>query len=551
MKLMSRSKQAKLVHDLWADDSEPSEAKGTARHQSLDAMAEPDPDLGEPVGVVAKGRGKKKPWRPNRARQRALKKTEKLEKRERHQRETNAQNEDRWFSGKRNVILDKLGTYEIARPEIRSTTRQLEATQLVVTESPTTSEGLLIGVEAEGDWPVFHDTFTAYGKGVQNPNVVTIGDVGVAKSSLQKTWAIIRPLILGRRCVVIDKKSQEREDGSEMSVGEYTPLARLLGVKPIKFVVGGGSGSTCINILDPVIMTGGSEAQATEENDGLPANQSMLLRSVLAEVLGRDLEPREGKALRVAHQRALAEAKAANRVAVLSDIVDLMQHPKEEDAQQFGGTAEDLRLWGLDPAFELERMIDGDLAGLIDGETSEHVRLDSGLMVFDVSSLPEDGPALSVVMTIISTWLTNMLQKQNVKVPTDLIVEESWHLVRGSFAEVTRKNTKLSRALSLASFFAFHHISDIPPDSPAIAMIRECDTVFVYRQSRSDDGLMVEKLFDYPTGTAQVLSLLEPGVSLCKIGTKKPFILNHERSKTEVIITSTDAAMLSEGRIRL
>ena len=46
-------------------------------------------------------------------------------------------------------------------------------------------------------------------------------------------------------------------------------------------------------------------------------------------------------------------------------------------------------------------------------------------------------------------------------------------------ATVTRRNTKLSRALSLSCQFAFHHISDIPEDSPAIAMLKECGTVLI------------------------------------------------------------------------
>ena len=63
-------------------------------------------------------------------------------------------------------------------------------------------------------------------------------------------------------------------------------------------------------------------------------------------------------------------------------------------------------------------MIEDDLAGLIDGPTSENIRLNSGLTVFDVSLLPEDGPALPIVMTIINTWLANTLYRQTTPVPT-------------------------------------------------------------------------------------------------------------------------------------
>src|SRR5699024_1358010 len=129
--------------------------------------------------------------------------------------------------------------------------------------------------------------------------------------------------------------------------------------------------------------------------------------------------------------------------------------------------------WGLEIAFELERLINDDLAGLIDGETSPNVQLGEGLTVFDVSNLPESGPALAILMTLVNNWLANMLHNSTHSRPTHLLVEEAWHLVRGTVAEVIARNLKLSRALGLSSQFAFHHISDVPEGSTAQAIIKE------------------------------------------------------------------------------
>lgn len=548
--LLKKNSQSARIDELLSSSYA---ARSSAEEREVevvsDTSAVTDAALGEPIGIVSaeKKKKSKKPFRPNREQKRSAAKAERKAKAAQRAQERHAQNINRWYSGKRNFLLDKLGTYELLRPEIRSTTRQMEAGQLAVSQSPTGMNGLLMGTETEGDWPVCHDTFTSYGVSITSPNTAVLGDVGAGKSSFMKTWCVLRPLMLGRRVVILDKKSQTDHSGQEIGVGEYTPLARRLGVEPIRFVIGGGEKATCINILDPAITAAVNynpdKAAATAE--GNPANQAMLLRSIIAEVLGRSLSPKEGKALRVAHKRALYQAKEAGRVAVISDIIDLLKHPHEEDATDFGGAAEDLRAWGLDPAFELERMVEDDLAGLFDGPTTQNVSLTGGLMVFDLSALPESGPALSVVMTIINTWLANMLRHQKRIVPTHLVVEEAWHLVRGSFAEVTRQNTKLSRGLGLSSNFAFHHLSDIPADSPAIAMIKECDTILCYRQARSDDGQMMERLFDFPAGTAQVLQVLQTGVALCKIGTKKPFVLNHLRSDLEKVLTDTDAGMTS------
>lgn len=551
--LKRQSQSARIDELLTSSYASHQAAEGREIDAVADTSAVTDAALGEPIGLAKDKKKSKKLFSPNRSQKRAAQKEAKKERATQRMRAREVQNENRWFSGERNYLLDKLGTYELVRPEIRSTTRQLEAGQLAVSQSPTGMNGLLIGTETEGDWPICHDPFTSYGTLITSPNVAVLGDVGAGKSSIMKTWAVVRPLMLGRRVVVLDKKSQTDHTGQQIGVGEYTPLARRLGVEPIRFVVGGGAGATCINILDPAITAAVNynpdKGAATPE--GNPANQAMLLRSIIAEVLGRPLTPKEGKALRVAHKRALNQAKSENRVAVISDIIDLLKHPHAEDASDFGGTAEDLRAWGLDPAFELERMVEDDLAGLFDGPTTENISLSGGLMVFDLSALPESGPALSVVMTIINTWLANMLRRQKQIVPTNLVVEEAWHLVRGSFAEVTRQNTKLSRGLGLSSNFAFHHLSDIPSDSPAISMIKECDTILCYRQARSDDGQMMERLFDFPAGTSQVLQVLQTGVALCKIGTKKPFVLNHIRSNLERVITDTDAGMTSTATTTL
>lgn len=210
---------------------------------------------------------------------------------------------------------------------------------------------------------------------------------------------------------------------------------------------------------------------------------------------------------------------------------------------------EEIRQWGQDPAFELERMIEDDLAGLIDGPTSEEISLNAGLTVFDVSLLPEDGPALAIVMTIINTWLANTLYRQSEAVPTVLVIEEAWHTVQGSVAKVTRRNTKLSRALSLSCMFAFHHISDIPEDSPAIAMLKECGTVLLYKQQKSDDAWACERMFNLPAGSAADIAGLTKGTCMMRIGGKDPFIAIHVRSALEIELTDTDKAMKSTATI--
>jgi AAA-like domain len=449
---------------------------------------------------------------------------------------------------RRKRLLDRLGWYEYLARAIESTTRQIAGLFLATSSSPTSHEGIFIGKEQHTGWPFFHDVFSAYrDKLISSPNVIILGGVGFGKSSLIKTWAVLRQLMLGRRVVVIDKKRQQRaiSGGGTLAEGEYAVLCRALGVEPIRFILGRNSGGSKINVLDPAI--GGAD-----DSDG-GASQLQLLRAVLREALGRKVAPLEGKALRVAHRVAVTTARAEGRIATILDVVTHLDYPSDASLAFVNDrtTVEMLTSWGQEAAAELERMIDEDLAGLIDGETSADISLTAGLTVFDISALPEDGPAVPIVMAIVNSWLRAVLDNQDNTVPTVFVVEEGWHIVSGTFAKVTRRNQKISRGEALMNVTALHHVSDIAPDSPAIATIQEAETVIIYRQDKTDDARRCVELFNLPASCLSTLMELPKGAALIKIGSAKPVLVTHLRSAWEESITNTDGAMESEATVAL
>jgi hypothetical protein len=525
---MTTTKNSKRLGLPWArtDTSRTARTEAHTGPSSLDGAA----------AVTAESKDRKHP-----ASKSAAKKADKAAARLRENAESQANAATRWHHERKWKFASRLGFYDPAAPGVESSTRQMEFSHMAIASPPTSHRGLVFGVDAGSGWMIVHDPFTAYGDTIESPNVCYIGDLGQGKSSAMKTWGVLRQLILGRRVVVIDKKYQ-----TDIGGGEYTPLARKLDVATVQFRIGGGGSR--INILDPHIAARLNE-EAGEGDLSTPAGQSMLVRAVMEEALRRPMSPKEGKAVRVAHRQALLNAKAAGETAHIGHILKALYAPAPEVAEAAGLTVDELREWGQDPAFELERMIEDDLAGLIDGPTSENIRLNSGLTVFDVSLLPEDGPALPIVMTIINTWLANTLYRQSTPVPTTLLIEEAWHTVQGSVATVTRRNTKLSRALSLSCQFAFHHVSDIPEDSPAIAMLKECGTVLLYKQQKTADALACEQMFNLPPGSAGVISRLAKGTCLFKIGSHDPFEAIHIRSPLEVELTDTDSAMKSASTI--
>lgn len=418
-----------------------------------------------------------------------------------------------------------------------STSVQAAGLCLAEVTPPTGAHGIMLGLDIFSGHPVIHDPFVAYSEepGFSSPNVSVFGDLGAGKSQATKAW-ILRNLMLGRRVVVVDKKAQMGADGAH-GLGEYSMLARAMGYEPVTLRVGGGGAR--VNILDPRISgdEGGAGAQ-------------LLLESVVSAAMGRELDEMERKALRVARVAAMEHARSLGRVAHVGDVQAAILNPDVPPAQA-GYTREELVSWGRACGFALERMVNDELAGLIDGETSAELALDGQLIVYDISALPEEGPAVPIMMSVLNTWVRSALAAQKVPVPTVLVIDEAWHIVTGSYAEVARRNAKVSRGLGLSNWSNFQHVSDIPPASPAVAMIRETQTTLCFRQSKMDDARGICELLGWDPGLAQRITSLGQGVAMVGIGSAPPVICSMMMSDLELTVGDTNQAMTSKATYRV
>ena len=438
---------------------------------------------------------------------------------------------------KRHRLLDKYGWYE-PRPEgAWTTTRQAEALNLATSRRSTRQQGVAAGLNRITQELEIIDPFAMYGEEISGINVCAIGDIGVGKSSLIKTAFALRQLLPGRQVVVLDKKPQSGR-------GEYTPMAQALGAASIRFKLGGGG--ACVNLLDPAISTGGEHVGGI---DGVvPAGQEALVLAVLEDSMGRVLDQREKSAIGAALELVNSEAEAHGRAPVVRDLAMRLIDPGPGDGAVFGNRwAERALDWGVEPGLALLRLADRDLKGLVDQETSAEVSeaLDTHPFVhFDLSALPTDGPAVRIVMTVINTWLANRLAARSAAFEqTILVVEEGWSVAQGSTGAVFQSNMKLSRGLGLSTASAFQHISDLPVDSPARALMRESSIVLLFRQDREDDIRETVHMYRLPEGTAETLRQLGQGQCLVKIGPRDPYILDHIRSPHEIALTNTDTAI--------
>lgn len=432
----------------------------------------------------------------------------------------------------RNRWANRWGMYEAGPRGEATTTRQTEALRMTVAFRAGSEQALLAGVDPDTGEGVFSDPISDYAMS-DGPNSLTrliIGDVGYGKTTDLKCNAVLRPLLLGRRVVIIDKKRQGER-------GEYADLCQVLGVEPIAFNTNGTG--TRVNIMDPRIgrLAGGELSRE-------------LVFAVLREALGRPVSELERKAVRVAVMGALTRAAKDGSEIDVRHLVPELLAPDADAARRSHVTAAELRGWGLECAFALERMVEEDLAGLVDGPTDSRVRLDGALTVFDLSALPDEGPAVPIVMAIINSWLTATLRSQRgAHVPTELVVEEGWHLVQGSFGEVMRRNGKLARGLGLVQNVALHGLADVPPDSPAMAMVRSAGTVDVFRQARPPDAAAVLATLGMDLNLVPTLGDLPAGTCVHWQSGRRSRLLTIVRSGIEADLANSDQVMLSTAQV--
>ena len=437
----------------------------------------------------------------------------------------------------------------VARPAFTST---LQATALwpalVQTHPPIV--GWLQGQDLVTHLPVTASPRGLYEAGmITTPGVLVAGDVGTAKSSQVKE-AILRGIALGERWAVFDRKLQT-DHGSHS--GEYARLAQVVDGTVLRFDRDRRIG-TRVNVLDPAIATTGA--------DDSMVGQDELLVLVATEAKGDALTPRERWALTAAHRAALTQAQADSRIAVLGDVVralyapsrDAVPGPLAPDGQPVltqNGLVDttELTRWGLPLALALERLINGDLSGILDGETAgpdgRELDLSAPLLVMDTSSLPIDSTALGLVMAVMATFLMSRW----VTVPgyKNIVVEEGYSADGlGSVPAMFRTLAKRSRGVGASMWSVFHHVSDVSPDSPLVSLIKETELAFIFRQSKPEDANTIVNLLGLPEPVTTQLMTLPRVTYLLHRGAKTaPTIVTQFRTSLEEWVTDTDQAMLS------
>jgi type IV secretory pathway VirB4 component len=379
--------------------------------------------------------------------------------------------------------------------------------------------GIYLGRDATGAAFCF-DPFDLYERGVlTGPAMVVLGEIGRGKSAFVKAYLHRQCGVFARKAVVVSPKR-----------GEYDALAHAFGVEPIRLRPGGEI------VLNPLQSRSGDEHV-----------EARALRGVAAATLARTLTPAEDTAL----AQALRTVRHIGVIATLPRVVRVLLDPPEDAWADRWSSAEHWLAETRDVTLALDRLCEGDAAGMFDGETSAGVALDGAVVVLDLPAVA-DSSAISILMTAAMSWV-----QAQIAAETDadhqkriIVVDEAWRVLSNrSAAEALVETVKHSRAYGIQTIVVTHRIGDLAAAGDegtrasriAEGLLSDAETKVVFAQAPDQVALAQERLGLTQT-EAEILPQLARGEALWRVGTRS-FLVLHRLSDREHQICNTDQRM--------
>lgn len=379
-----------------------------------------------------------------------------------------------------------------------ATSSDLVSVRLPVHDAATGLAGDPLG-DVQFGGPFVFDVFDAYGAGVvTNPNVVVAGAIGAGKSTVVK-MQLDRALRRGRRVVVVDPK------------GEYVDLASQYGVTPVAL----GRDGWC----DPF---------GEDEVDG-----KYFARALLASAQGGPLTGDQHFAL----DDAWRSLGATRPRRILRALYGALSPCLERGPLATGGR---------ELALNLYRFVEGDLAGLFDGERAP-LTLDGSLVVLDLSA---QWSAESLPVAALSAVAAAQRLAAHPGQRGYLVIDEAWSLLRDPAAlRWLQGSWKLARARGLAHLLVLHRFSDVAASGDAGSaarerargLLRECETQWLFRQP-PDEAREMSVALGLSALEESYLAQLPRGVALVRYGDARS-VVRVRPSERDQRFVDTDGAM--------
>ena len=416
----------------------------------------------------------------------------------------------------------------------RATSATLAAAYPFLAESGLGGEGMLIGTDAFSRRAFVFDPWVLYEKRlIQDPNMSVAGSIGTGKSALLKSL-VARSLCFGRRAYVAGDPK-----------GEWTGLTKAVGGAAIEL----GPGMPArLNPLDA-----GARPDALSDRDWhakVRTHRLNLLTSLAESLMARPLQPVEYTAIGAALDRSASTAVRPT----LPHVVRLLLDPDATAALPPGvSTTAQLVDDGRHVGHALARLVLGDLAGLLDQESTVAFDPTTPMISIDVSRIGEDSPLIPLVMTCTSAWMEAALRDPRGG-QRWMVYDEAWKIMRHP-PLVRRMETqwRLSRHWGIANVLAVHQWADFDAvgdlgsqtRAQAKSLLAETSTRVIYRQP-ADQLAQTAAVMGLNRTETELLPTLVLGRGLWRIlgsGGPRAFLVQHLLTERELVMFDTDARM--------
>lgn len=418
----------------------------------------------------------------------------------------------------------------------RATMRPLRVLYPFLAESGLGARGMFIGQDAYNCGAFCFDPWDLYERRlITNPNISLAGIIGQGKSSLMKSLTI--------RGAAIGRKSYVPGDIK----GEWSPVAEALGGAAIRL---GGASPHRLNPLDAGVRPSrdvhGQAITDREWDVMVRSNRLGLLIALASVMLGRGLAPLEYTALTC----ALDEVAARHATPLITQVVEELLNPQETQLPTGVGSTVELAEMGREVGHVLLRLVQGDLRGTFDGPST--VKFDTSLPMVsvDLSAFGPGAPAIPLLMTCTAAWMEAALRDPDGG--KRFIIYDEAHRLMGesSLLERMKDQWKLSRAWGISNVLVLHRFSDLEAVGPqgskeralAEGLLADTSIRIVYKQA-PDQLPATARILGLNNTATERIPELTPGQGLWIVG-RRMFIVNHLRSRKEIELTNTDAAMI-------
>lgn len=402
--------------------------------------------------------------------------------------------------------------------------------------------GPIIGQEVLGQGMFCYDPFCLYAtETLLSPCMLVSGNKGYGKSAFVKAY-LHRQAMAGKWMAILDPK------------GEYLDLAKrdqlsVLALRP--------GGPVRLNPLEAVPDAADAVAKSPSlvgaAPDDVRGRRIGVVVALAESATGRPVTSDERSVVTAAlmeleRRTTGPRARRDGRppcAPTLRHVMNLLMEPTEGMASELRTDAISLATDARSVARGLHRLVEGDLAGMFDGESTATVDWSGPGIVVDLSAVLHS-PAFSSILVCAGAWLAQVVARKDRQ--RIIVVDECWKAIRDAgFVAWGEETQKLSRGYGVQFVTIVQRISDLASQADdgtvmakrAQGFVTEAETKVTFNLG-GGEARASRDVMDWTESETLLVAKLPRGRALWRVGEHGAIV--------QTILSARDVAMCDSNQ---